>query len=277
MKNSRVLSRPLKTIPWSKVGRCNHAPAPPGTPHFYELIIDVATQNAKFRDTVVDVLLNARPGMLAERRPDFSTRELLRAARVAHHLSLGSEIWRDAERSILPLLLGGNAAKETPVTLTSRELTLCERTLTRLGNYLGTDLRACIAELGKLAAEFKARETTNAVQRSAIKTTHGGRPQSEQIVRELMAVEFLRQCGQKRPHVMLANRLQKHPDYFRQSRTRSARTLQKGMARWLSSVFGKDCPADQKLMAEQLIAWLSVLSTDILPHLQGFSSQDFQW
>jgi hypothetical protein len=277
MKNSEVLSYDLKEISWSEIGRCKPVPIPPGTPHFHELIIDIATKNAKFREAVVKILLKARSGMLTEVRPDFSDRELLRAARVAKHMSLGSQAWQDVQRSILEFLLRINSVRGMSTFPTSRDLVLSGRVLNRLGSYWETDLRAHVAELDKLAAHFKTRETAEGLQKSPISTKRGGRPQSEQTVRELMTLEFLRQCVQERPHRILAARLKTHPDYFQQSRIRSAKTLQKHMARWLSDISGKDCSPDQELMGQQLIAWLHVLATDILPHLRRFSSQSFQW
>ena len=131
-KNSEVLSHGLKTIPWSEIGRCKPVPIPPGTPHFHELVMEIATKNTEFREAVVNILLTARPGVLTEVRPDFSDRELLRAARVARHMSLGSQAWQDVERSILEFLLRNNSVKGIPTFPTSRDLDLSGRVLNRL-------------------------------------------------------------------------------------------------------------------------------------------------
>jgi hypothetical protein len=277
MKNSEVLSHGLKEISWPEIGKCKPVPIPPGTPHFHELIIDIATKNTEFREIVINILLKARSGMFTEARPDCSDRELLRAARVASHMSLGSKEWQDIHRSILELMFGKNSLSGMPTFPTSRDLVLSGRVLDRLGKYWGTDLHVRVAELDKLAAHFRTRETAKELSKSARSTKHGGRPQSEQIVRELMALEFLRQCGQERPHRILADRLKKHPDYFQQSRTRSEKTLQKHMASRLSKISGKGCSVDQKLIGQQLNAWLNALATDILFHLDRFSSQNFRW
>src|ERR1700731_5448936 len=276
-KNSEVLSHGLKEISWSEIGRCKPVPIPPGTPHFHELVIDIATKNTEFREAVVNILLTARSGVLTEVRPNFSDRELLRTARVARNMSLGSQAWQDEESSILEFLLRNNSVRGIRTFPTSRDLDLSGRVLNRLGNYWKTDFSVRVVELDKLAAHFKTREIAEGLQKSPTNTKHGGRPQGEQIVRELMTLEFLRQCGQDRPHKTLAARLETHPDHFQRSRIRSAKTLQKDLARWLSHITGKDCSADQKLMGQQLIAWLHILATDILSHLSRFSSQSFQW
>jgi hypothetical protein len=276
-KNSEVLSHGLKEISWPEIGRCKPVPMLPGTPHYHELVIDIATKNTEFREAAVDILLTAHSRVLTEVRPNFSDRELLRAVRVARHMSLGSRAWQNVERSILELLLRNNSVRGIPTFPTSRDLNLSGRVLNHLGSYWKTDFRVRVVELDKLAAHFKTREIAQGLQKSLTSTKRGGRPQGEQIVRELMTLEFLRQCGQDRPHRILAARLETHPEHFQRSRIRSAKTLQKHMARWLSHISGKDCPADQKLMGQQLIAWLHVLATDILPHLRRFSSQNFQW
>src|SRR5437016_2996511 len=76
---------------------------------------------------------------------------------------------------------------------TSRDLDLSGRVLNRLGSYWKTEFSVRVVELDKLAAHFKTREIAEGLQKSPTSTKHGGRPQGEQIVRQLMTLEFLRQ------------------------------------------------------------------------------------
>jgi len=266
-KSSGLVSGGYNVIPWSRLGKCRVIAEKHPKPHWDEFVIARATKDRQFRQEVARAILHDGPQVFGtEPEPDFPERELLHAARIAHHfwiraVDLSSlERWRKTRDSVLAQQwcmatdrLLTELVRPQPggplMALTRRDLLRCQRVLDGLGlnnPVLDGELKLTRGEAPSKVAVGKATRK------------RAGRPLTLETVARIVAWEFFDACGEKRPHVAIGDLLHLHSDNLRRSIPRSAATLKLDLS-------------------SPLRGWLYALSCEIGRWIPNLRCTDFRW
>lgn len=152
-----------------------------------EQLLDAAKANPAIRRAFVEVILKARPHLMAG-DPDIADRDLVTAIRVAHQFWFEKK-WSDLKERLNRLLLERHLWGSHP--LDADDLRRCQTVLRTLARETGMDAGPFLRTL----EEVKPSWEEHASQREK---RLAGRHLSEMSHRVIASVHLLKKCGERR-------------------------------------------------------------------------------
>ncbi len=220
---------------------------PPG-PLVQDVLLAAAKDRPPLRPAFVRVLLTAPAGIFAP-LPNISDRDLVAALRVTHQLQTSRD-WRAYHKAVLRLLLD-KGWYGPPIG--SQDVRRCKMVMRDAAAYWGADTAYLSRELDEIGAAWH--------HNSRPQRRNPGRPMDESTRRILVAVRFLRTCGESRAEEKVSDALGELP-----GRHVAPESIRRAIAKFRKS---RGKAEFEEWTDTQLQCLLFFLSSYLMPLIEG--------